>query len=153
MAISKARAMSLEVKKLIDMGTEKGFLTYEEIDTTLPPGTLASERVDDMMMLFEELGIQLVTKASQYKGAPKPEKPKPAPAPRKRAIKIDDSKASDPVRMYLSKMGEVALLTREGEVEIASLDDYTSHNTERLDVAGVKKLISSLDLVQDASHD
>jgi len=41
----------------------------------------------------------------------------------------------------------------EGEVEIASLDDYTSHNTERLDVAGVKKLISSLDLTQDASHD
>jgi UDP-N-acetylglucosamine 4,6-dehydratase len=41
----------------------------------------------------------------------------------------------------------------EGEVEIASLDDYTSHNTERLDVEGVKKLISSLDLTQDASHD
>ena len=41
----------------------------------------------------------------------------------------------------------------EGEVEIASLDDYTSHNTERLDVAGVKKLISTLDLTQDGSHD
>jgi UDP-glucose 4-epimerase len=41
----------------------------------------------------------------------------------------------------------------EGEVEISRLDDYTSHNTERLDVAGVKKLISSLDLTQDADHD
>ena len=41
----------------------------------------------------------------------------------------------------------------EGEVEIASLDDYTSHNTERLDVSGVKRLISSLDLTQDADHD
>ena len=41
----------------------------------------------------------------------------------------------------------------EGEVEIANLEDYTSHNTERLDVAGVKKLISSLDLTQDADHD
>lgn len=41
----------------------------------------------------------------------------------------------------------------EGEIEISRLDDYTSHNTERLDVAGVKKLISSLDLTQDADHD
>ncbi len=41
----------------------------------------------------------------------------------------------------------------EGEVEIASLDDYTSHNTERLDVEGVKKLISSLNLTQETNHD
>lgn len=41
----------------------------------------------------------------------------------------------------------------EGEVEIAGLDDYTSHNTERLDVAGVKKLLSSIDLTQDDAND
>jgi len=41
----------------------------------------------------------------------------------------------------------------EGELEIAKLDDYTSHNTERLDVGGVKKLLSSVNLTEGAADD
>ena len=121
-AQSNARATSLEVRKLIDMGKEKGFLTYEEVNESLPEGILSSEQIDDVMMLFVELGIQMVDKPAQYK-------PPAGPDPniqrtkkqKKKAKKGSDKfvKGNDPVRMYLRKMGQVPLLTREGEVEIA----------------------------------
>ncbi len=119
--MSNARTTSLEVRKLIDMGKEKGFLTYEEVNNALPPGVLSSDQIDDMMMLFGELGIQVVDKASLYKP---PQKEKSKTALRAESKKKADGgdefvKGNDPVRMYLRKMGQVPLLTREGEVEIA----------------------------------
>ena len=119
--MSNARTTSLEVRKLIDMGKEKGFLTYEEVNNALPPGVLSSDQIDDMMMLFGELGIQIVDKPSQYK-PPKPRENGAAlrAETKKKAEGGDDFvKGNDPVRMYLRKMGQVPLLTREGEVEIA----------------------------------
>jgi RNA polymerase primary sigma factor len=119
--MSNARTTSLEVRKLIDMGKEKGFLTYEEVNNALPPGVLSSDQIDDMMMLFGELGIQVVDKPSQYK-PPEPEEsdvPLRAETKKKADTGDDFVKGNDPVRMYLRKMGQVPLLTREGEVEIA----------------------------------
>ena len=120
--MSNARTTSLEVRKLIDMGKEKGFLTYEEVNNALPPGVLSSDQIDDMMMLFGELGIQIVDKASQYKPPKKIENGAVLRAEtKKKATEGSDDfvKGNDPVRMYLRKMGQVPLLTREGEVEIA----------------------------------
>ncbi|MFB6351969.1 MAG: RNA polymerase sigma factor RpoD [Bradymonadaceae bacterium] len=114
-------AESLEVQKLVDMGKEKGFLTYEEVNDALPPGVLSSEQIDDMLILFEELGIQVV---EEPEDADLEEDDKDVETHTR-----DDEdekkggsgymKGNDPVRMYLRKMGQVPLLTREGEVEIA----------------------------------
>src|SRR5512136_454675 len=113
-----------EVKQLIDMGKEKGFLTYDEVNDLLPPDIVSSEQIDDVMSMFGEMDIEVVDSAQKVK-IPK--------------IKLDldeDEEAegeqeemefepgtlgrtSDPVRMYLREMGSVSLLTREGEVEIA----------------------------------
>ena len=122
---AKARATSLEVRKLIDMGKEKGFLTYEEVNNSLPPGELSSEQIDDMMILFDQLGIQVVDDAKDYTPPADSEKSsgqraKDARRDSKKKSSGDDfAKGNDPVRMYLRKMGQVPLLTREGEVEIA----------------------------------
>lgn len=116
------RSTSLEVRKLIDMGKEKGFLTYTEVNRALPPGVLSSEQIDDVMMLLVELGIQMVDKPEQYKPpAPPDDDVQHTKKQTKRATKDSDRfvKGNDPVRMYLRKMGQVPLLTREGEVEIA----------------------------------
>ncbi|MBA2662235.1 MAG: RNA polymerase sigma factor RpoD, partial [Bradymonadaceae bacterium] len=113
----------MEVRKLIDMGKEKSFLTYEEVNNALPPGVLTSEQIDDMMMLFGELGIQIVDSTEQIKKVrpvAEPEAPSTKASKAKAAKNTDDFlKGNDPVRMYLRKMGQVPLLTREGEVEIA----------------------------------
>lgn len=117
-----ARATSLEVRKLIDMGKEKSFLTYEEVNNVLPPGVLTSEQIDDMMMLFGELGIEVVESVEQVKKSRSVVVADPTAKtakPKTRASSEDFLKGSDPVRMYLRKMGQVPLLTREGEVEIA----------------------------------
>jgi RNA polymerase primary sigma factor len=113
-----------EVKQLISQGKEKGYLTYKEVNDILPPDMVSSEQLDDLMLLFGELDIELIS----------------ADGPSRRtAVRQDDSlateyagegrlldlpadaigKTDDPVRMYLREMGTIPLLTREGEVEIA----------------------------------
>nr|WP_187027626.1 RNA polymerase sigma factor RpoD [Persicimonas caeni] len=123
-ARAEVRTTSLEVRKLIAMGKEKGYLTYKEVNDALPPGVLSSEQIDDMLMLFEELDIQVVEKPSQYE--PPKEDPNAGKKLRaetkggeKKKKGSDFVKGNDPVRMYLRKMGQVPLLTRDGEVAIA----------------------------------
>ncbi len=121
-AQSNARETSLEVRKLIDMGKEKGFLTYKEVNDALPNGTLSSEQIDDVLMLFGELGIQMVDKPEQYEPPEEPDDDIQRTKKQKKKKKKGSDKfvkGNDPVRMYLRKMGQVPLLTREGEVEIA----------------------------------
>jgi RNA polymerase primary sigma factor len=113
-----------EVKQLIDIGKEKGFLTFDEVNDILPPD-IATEQIEDVMGMFGDMDIEIVDSTQKVK-IPK--------------IKIDldegeeetegeaeevefepgaIGRTSDPVRMYLREMGSVSLLTREGEVEIA----------------------------------
>ncbi len=112
-----------QFQDLIDLGKRKGFLTYEEVNDSLPPEMATSERIDDLMTLLGEERIEIVDasgKASKQTSAKASED-----LPIRREEEEEDietsyfSKTNDPVRMYLRKMGSVSLLTREGEVEIA----------------------------------
>ncbi|MEC9400343.1 MAG: RNA polymerase sigma factor RpoD, partial [Myxococcota bacterium] len=118
--MTNARKTSREVRKLIDMGKEKGYLTYDEVQNALNPTVLSTDQIDDMMMLLEELDIELVDdpkKAKMYGKEPDP--PETKSKSKTKGGSDDFVKGNDPVRMYLRKMGQVPLLTREGEVEIA----------------------------------
>ncbi len=110
-----------ELLKLITTGKEKGFLTYEEINEALPEDVTESEELDEVMAMIEDADIEVVESEKDVKatgGAGKSGKAASAPA---EAAEDDDSlsRGLDPVRLYLKKMGSVALLTREGEIEIA----------------------------------
>ncbi|MBN2358274.1 MAG: RNA polymerase sigma factor RpoD, partial [Deltaproteobacteria bacterium] len=113
-----------EVKKLLAIGREKGFLTYDELNEGLPADMTSSDEIDDVMALFGENDVEVVDDASHFHGE------KAKPAVERPALMVDTaddeddgyggySKSNDPVRMYLRKMGSVSLLTRDGEVEIA----------------------------------
>ncbi len=118
-----------EVQELLDQGRQKGFLTFDEVNDALPDDIISSEQIDDVMMVFGEHDVEIVDDASKVTlTEPKPEAvaSKEGEAtdasPVKQAASEDDGgygKSTDPVRMYLRKMGSVSLLTREGEVEIA----------------------------------
>ncbi len=56
-----------EVKQLIDMGKEKGFLTYDEVNDLLPPDMVSSEQIDDVMSMFGEMEIEVVDSAQKVK--------------------------------------------------------------------------------------
>src|SRR3989338_3557098 len=107
------RPKMAEVNRLISMGKEKGYLTYEEVNDVLPPDIVSAEQIDDIMMLFGEMDIELV-EAGQKK-----QKIALAMDVKERIEEDALISSDDPVRLYLKEMGTVPLLTREGEVEIA----------------------------------
>src|SRR3954469_3986948 len=122
-----------EVKDLLALGRDKGFLTYDEVNDALPSDIVSSDQIDDVMSMFGDNDIAIVDEANKTKlPETKPPEPQPVHAkaeedggevggpPVQREEEEDAySKSNDPVRMYLRKMGSVSLLTREGEVEIA----------------------------------
>jgi len=120
-----------EIQGLVQLGKKRGFLTYSDINQALPENIVSADQIDNVLAVFDELDIVIVEKESDAKKLVK-QKQKAAPAPTKASTKKEGEeegstsetadtfgKSSDPVRMYLRKMGSVALLTREGEVEIA----------------------------------
>jgi RNA polymerase primary sigma factor len=109
-----------EVRQLISIGKEKGFLLYEEVNEMLPADVTSSEELDDLFSTFSAAGIEVVDSEKTYRD----EKLLDRTGEGAEEIELDLTpgaldKTNDPVRMYLREMGTVPLLTREGEVEIA----------------------------------
>src|SRR5262245_39170440 len=109
-----------EVKQLMDMGKEKGYLLYDEVNDLLPGDVTSSEEMDDMFSMFRAQGIEVIDGEPKAAGAEKLGIEKEAGED----VELDLTpgaldKTNDPVRLYLREMGTVPLLTREGEVEIA----------------------------------
>jgi len=120
-----------QVRQLIDMGKERGYLLYDEVNDILLTEVLSSEEIDDLLSIFERNGIDIYEDVSSAKAARAAalEAPEITDAEPKEAVTAEEveldltpvvlEKTSDPVRMYLREMGTVPLLTREGEVAIA----------------------------------
>jgi RNA polymerase primary sigma factor len=103
-----------EVRQLITMGKEKGYVLYEEVNDMLPSELSSSDELDDIFSMFGSMGIEVVDSEQKFRESKDGEE----------GAELDLSpgtldKTNDPVRMYLREMGTVPLLTREGEVEIA----------------------------------
>ena len=110
-----------EVKDLIDLGKEKGYLTYEELNNALPSEVVSADQMDDLMTMFGEMDIEIVD-AVQKVRIPRSQRPgegEEREPEEKNDYDSADGRSNDPVRVYLREMGAVSLLTREGEVEIA----------------------------------
>ncbi len=109
-----------KIKKLLARGKERGYVTYDEIDSALPPEQVSSEQIEDTMAQLSDMGIKVIDGEKGEGAACALEKPerKGAPAP---AASSDNEAGTtdDPVRMYLREMGTVGLLSREGEIAIA----------------------------------
>jgi RNA polymerase primary sigma factor len=102
------------------MGKEKGYLTYDEVNNLLPPDIVSSDQIDDLMMMFGEMDIEVVDAAHKVKVGKQREEVERLPVEEEMELEAEAlAKAVDPVYMYLREMGSVSLLTREGEVEIA----------------------------------
>jgi RNA polymerase primary sigma factor len=108
-----------EVRQLINIGKEKGYLLYDEVNELLPADITSSEELDDLFSTFGNAGIEVIdAESAKYR------EDKLLDRPDADEVELDLTpgaldKTNDPVRMYLREMGTVPLLTREGEVEIA----------------------------------
>jgi len=111
-----------EINKLISLGKEKGYLTYEEVNDVLPSDVVTPDQIDDLMHLFGENGIDIVdttVKGEKIAAAKEDSDKDDSDEARTPASKSDSISIDDPVRLYLREMGTISLLTRKGEVEIA----------------------------------
>jgi RNA polymerase primary sigma factor len=119
-----------QVRQLIAMGKERGYLLYDEVNDILPAEVHSSEEIDDLLSTFERYGIDVYEDLSTAKAAlAAADGADGAEVVVKEEVASEDGdldltpgtleKTNDPVRMYLREMGTVPLLTREGEVAIA----------------------------------
>ncbi|MEE8153169.1 MAG: RNA polymerase sigma factor RpoD [candidate division NC10 bacterium] len=130
------------LKVLTALGKKKGYLTTEEINTSLPEDITSAEQIDRILGLLEEMDIEVID-APREAGGPGAKK-KVAKSPSGGSeVEVDLSPApvsrtDDPVRMYLREMGKTPLLSREGEIGIAKrIEDGRREVTEAVCRAGI----------------
>ena len=108
-----------EVRQLIQVGKEKGYLLFDEVNEMLPSEITSAEDLDDLFNAFGTAGIEVVDSDKAYRGEKDFDRDGSEDGPELDLTPGALDKTNDPVRMYLREMGTVPLLTREGEVAIA----------------------------------
>ena len=109
------------VKRMIAEARERGYITYDQLNSVLPPEQVSSEQIEDVMSMLSEMGINIIEEEEpeEAEGGEVVE----ASTSREVALAAPTGEAldrtDDPVRMYLREMGSVELLSREGEIAIA----------------------------------
>ncbi len=157
--------VDLRVQALLDLGTSRGYLTYEELNERLPDEVVSPDKLDSLLMMIDEMGIKLIDEtdapehqqkviarikieklekvSAKIEKLTKQDKNAKSAKPDEEAVEEDDDDESldlnleaelaeastkridDPVRMYLTQMGEIPLLTREQEIALAKKIEIT----------------------------
>jgi RNA polymerase primary sigma factor len=110
-----------QLKLLIAKGKEQGFLTYHEVNESLPDGIVDPEQIEDIVNMINDMGIEVHETPPDLDVlmASNEETPTNETAPPLLGVENEFGRTTDPVRMYMREMGTVDLLTREGEIKIA----------------------------------
>lgn len=121
--------LNQKIKQLVQKGKEKGYLTYEELNDMLPDDAdISPEKIDDILMMLDELGIDLIDETEiESRDVTDAEE---APVFQEVDLEFGEvptitEKIDDPVRMYLTQMGEIPLLTRDEEIMLAKKIEIT----------------------------
>ena len=132
-------SLSSSVKKLIAKGKQRGYLTYEEMNEDLPDEAVSPDKLDSLLMTLDELGIELLDESEvDRREAFADGEEEEAPAEKEEEEKAEaeelesgSKRIDDPVRMYLTQMGEIPLLTREQEINLARKIEMTRMHFRR----------------------
>ena len=144
-SITALDKMDPSVRVLMESGKKRGFVTYEEMNEVLP-GDI--ENIDEVLTLLEDQGIKILDEAdvpeTQESGSSAKEAPEET---RERAVPTE--RIEDPVRMYLTQMGEIPLLTRQQEIELARRIEVTRRHFRKLIMATGFAVREGLQIIED----
>jgi RNA polymerase primary sigma factor len=124
------------LKALLESGKEKGFLTYDQVNDHLPDDDTNPEKIDQILILLEEQGIELIEESEAENRL---EAGAAGPADDEARVDLDlnfldeedGRRIDDPVRMYLTQMGEIPLLKRDQEIALAKKIEVTRKRFRR----------------------
>src|SRR5215469_10216023 len=121
------------LKALLEQGKDKGYLTYSQVNDYLPDDAVNPEKLDQLLILLEEQGIELIdeSEAEEREGGPSPSEETRADLDLSFMDEEDSRRIDDPVRMYLTQMGEIPLLKREEEIALAKKIEVTRKRFRR----------------------
>jgi RNA polymerase primary sigma factor len=143
-----------DLNRLIAVGKEKGFLTLDEVNEALPEEIVTADKLDEMMMIFDEMESEIVDSDRQVRVVQPSSDSETLMEEEEDDLQLEADTANritDPVKMYLREMGQVSLLTRDGEVEIAKrieAGEREIFNAIMESSIGIKQIMSLKDRVQ-----
>ena len=164
-ASAKIKDAEQQIKMLIEKGRKKGFLTYEEMNAELPEDAVSPARLDSLLATLDEMGINILDEADVQKQAEEGFETSEEPlgeeeAAREQQLKEDEllekqlagaeaaRRIDDPIRMYLTQMGQIPLLTRTLEISLARKIEITRMDFRRKLLQCDYCARNSLDLLQ-----
>jgi RNA polymerase primary sigma factor len=159
--------IELSIQELIEKGKRRSYLTWEELNEALPDEAVLPDRLESILQRMEELGIDMVDEAEAQKlafqqqedASPRKEKrpleaTETAPPDDEFPVEAPSRRIDDPVRMYLTQMGEIPLLTRAQEISLAKKIELTRTAFRRKVLesdCSLNAAVETLQMVKDGS--
>ena len=134
------------LKVLVEQGKQQGYLTFSQVNDYLPDEAVNPEKLDNLLMSLEEIGLDIVNDEQPAVGNPKKKRAR-ATRGRKSSNEEQSRRIDDPVRMYLTQMGEIPLLTRPEEIALAKKIEVTRRRFRRQLLESDYALKTSLDIL------
>ena len=155
-----ADKLSPEVKNLIEEGKKRGFVTYDELNKVLPDDMVSPDKLDTILQMMDDLGIEMVETAAE--GGEKSEADL-GPEDEEREFEqpeevetktrgVASEKIDDPVRMYLTQMGEIPLLSREDELRLAKRIEITRKRFRTKVLESPIAVIEAIQILEDVKN-
>ncbi|MCF6156875.1 MAG: RNA polymerase sigma factor RpoD [Candidatus Brocadia sp.] len=149
-------SLNQKIKQLVQKGKEKGYLTYEELNDMLPDDAdISPEKIDDILMMLDELGIDLIDETEiESRDIVEAEEAETFTEVDLEFGEVPTitEKIDDPVRMYLTQMGEIPLLTRDEEIMLAKKIEITRKRFLKKVLHSDLSLATCLRILEDVNN-